>query len=433
MTSKPPPSSGPFAYNTFVPDTHYKDPVLEGEVWRVTKDHGRDDIYARNMCWSADEQLYLHRTQGIVGKADAWDIINVLSGRVTHTGVPFGSIAADGGFDPADPSALLILLTKEIYRLILKPDGTWTASVYFTSPSPLLELGGSINWLDASGRYMLVRYGPEPSVYLYDRRNMALGPYANPIDASNTINEGSYLGLSPDGRYVVGYDSRKVGVSRVGQGVSWWIDHGSRMVAPAPNIFWSLCGDHGSFISASDGRNYFITYDCYSKASLWRADITNDAEGLDEVAQQHLPNNRQLLGFETWNDFGHVSTVARGLGRDWAFISTEDSTDHHNGPVDPWHSYRQEIIAINVLTGEIKRLAHHRSRSMDYYSQPRLSASWGGANVAFASNFNQSGIVDIYTIPFVPPPSPEPPPSKQLSVTITLDGRTFKGTVVEQP
>ena len=35
-----------------------------------------------------------------------------------------------------------------------------------------------------------------------------------------------------------------------------------------------------------------------------------------------------------------------------------------------------------------------------YINQPRLSISWGGEFVAFASNFNQSGVVDIFAIPF---------------------------------
>src|SRR5262249_40405770 len=87
--------------------------------------------------------------------------------------------------------------------------------------------------------------------------------------------------------------------------------------------------------------------------------------------------------------------------------------------------------ALNATTGEIRRLAHHRSRSVtsDYYSTPRVSASWEGDVVGFASNYDQGGsgapIVDIYAIPFgatlperaptVPAPTPpEPPPDTSL-------------------
>src|SRR5262249_55498787 len=62
----PPPASGAFAYNRFIPapGSAYVDPVFGEAVRRLTSDHGRDDIYARNMWWSADETRYLHRTSG---------------------------------------------------------------------------------------------------------------------------------------------------------------------------------------------------------------------------------------------------------------------------------------------------------------------------------------------------------------------------------
>jgi List-Bact-rpt repeat protein len=421
--SYPPPSSGAFAYNNFVPPltvgASYVDPVFGETVKRLTTDHGRNDLYARNMWWNADETRYLHRTGGVAGKADRWDVIDVATGVVTHTGIPFGTFAADGGFDPADPNALYYLVSDrgdgrgEIRQITLKSGGTWTETVYFTAPARIADLGGTLNWLDASGRYMLVRYGAEPSIHAYDRQNLGAGPYANPIDATNSIERGGYMGLTPDGRFVVGYDDRPVGFGGMGQGVSWKIDHTNRTIAAAPTIFWSLCGDHGSFLSASDGRNYMIVNDCYSQPGLWRVDITNNADGLNENQQLALPNNARILGFTTWNDFGHVSTVARGAFRDWVFLASEDVKDTFNsgtadayGNITPWHPYRQEIIAINVITGEIRRLAHHRSRSVatDYYSFPRVSTSWGGAVVGFASNFNQPGsgtpIVDVYAIRF---------------------------------
>ena len=146
-----------------------------------------------------------------------------------------------------------------------------------------------------------------------------------------------------------------------------------------------------------------IVKDCYSSSAemaLWRVDITNDAQGKSASEQQALPNNTRLLKYA---DGQHVSTVAIG---DWAFISTEDGTDTFNSGTVPWHAYRQEIIALNVITGEVRRLAHHRSRSVDaeYRSQPRVSAGWSGKVVGFASNFNQPGggtpVVDIFAIPF---------------------------------
>src|SRR5215470_5806350 len=426
-----PPATGSFAYNTFipalVPGASYVDPVFGENVRRLTTDHTPDDIYARNMWWNADGTRYLHRATDGTPFPDYWDVIDVATGSITHTGLPNGGAisAADGGFDPVDPNALYYYAANGIHRITLNANGTWSDALYFAPPAgaPLRTLGGTLNWLDAKGRYMLVRYGAEPSVYLYDRQNLAAGPYANPIDATNYIDPGSYIGVSPDGQFLVGYQSAPLplGVNGSGQGVSWRLNNASRSVAAAPNIFWSLCGDHGSFVSASDGHNYMVAYDCYSQAGLWRVDITNNASGLTEAQQQALPNNRLLLAFPTWNDFGHVSTMATG---DWGFISTEDGTDSFDsgsadaaGKITPWHAYRQEIIAINVVSGEVRRLAHHRSRSVEseYYSTPRLSASWTGNVIGFASNFNRSGggtpVVDVYAITFTPrsPAAPTQP------------------------
>ena len=444
--SLPPPATGAFAYNSFVPPlipgTSYTDPVFGETVHRVTTDHSNDDLYARNMWWSADETRYLHR---VCCADDHWDVIDVATGTVTHTHLPKGDYPADGGFDPVDPNALYYLVRDrgdghgEIHRITLGPAGSWTSTVYFTAPAPLLNveyLGGSINWLEAGGRYMLVRYGPaEPSVYVYDRQNLAAGPYANPIDATNYVESGSYLGLSPDGRFVVGYDSRPgVGVTGDGQGVSWAIDHANRTVAVSPTVFWSLCGDHGSFTSASDGRNYMVVFDCADVVELWRVDITNDAAGLTIAQQKVLPNNLRLLSPLTFDDAGHVATVARGGSQDWAFMSTEDSTDTFNsgtvdasGNITPWHVYRQEIVAVNILSGEVRRLTHHRSRSQDdsYFYQPRVSTSWGGRYVGFASNFNQPNSVDVYVVPFATPPSS----SVSFAIKTPHDGATVKGSV----
>ena len=408
-------ASGSYAYNSFVPPmtqgASYVDPVFGTTVRRVTTNHRPDDIYATNMWWNADETKYLHR---VCCAPDYWEVIDVATGKVTHTGIT-GYRVAEGGFDPVDPNALYYYGGSTIHKVTLNPDGTWSDTVYFTAPggatigSTPSGLGGTLNWFDASGRYMLIRYGLEPSVYLYDRQNMAAGPYANPVDGALTADSNGYVGMSPDGQFIVGYED-KGGFYGMGQGVSWKIDHANRTVAPTKNRFWSSCGDHGSFMSASDGRNYMIVTDCHNTAGLWRVDIRNNANSLNEAQQLALPNNKLLLAFPTWNDFGHYTTVARGPLKDWAFASTEDYSDTFNsgsadanGKITPWHIYRQEIIAVNVLTGEIRRLAHHRSRlGSNYYDQPRVSVSWGGKWVGWPSNFNQIGVHDIYAVQFAP-------------------------------
>ncbi|MFH0920510.1 MAG: T9SS type A sorting domain-containing protein [Fibrobacterota bacterium] len=410
--SHPPAATGGFAYNLFrlpgIPGAEYVDPVFGSTVRRLTADSVGDDLYARNMWWSADGKLYLHRNTNGTQWADYWAVIEAATGRTTHQGIPIG-LASDGGFDPVEPDILYYLSGGSIHKITLNPDATWDDSIYFTAPggATIGSLGGTLNWLDASGRYMVLRYGAEPSLYLYDRQNLAAGPYAGAIDGSTNIDAGSYVGITPDGKYLVGYDYT-FSPRNMGMGTSWLIDHANRQVG-APTRFWSLCGDHGTFISCSDGRDYMIVSNCNNYPEIWRVDITHDAQGLTEEEEKALPNNRRLLRFPNWNQGVHFSSVARGLLKDWVFIASEDGSDTFNGGtadvdgnVTPWFSYRQEIIGFNVLSGEIRRLAHHRSRSVNanYYYTQRLSASWEGEYVAFASNFNQPGVVDEYAIPF---------------------------------
>ena len=73
-----------------------------------------------------------------------------------------------------------------------------------------------------------------------------------------------------------------------------------------------------------------------------------------------------------------------------------DSTVNAN-PIATWWPLRQEIVMVNVLTGAVQRLAHHRSRQADLYCrQPRVSANWDGTKVMFASNYGvTSGLAPV--------------------------------------
>ncbi len=433
-----PPSSGTFSYNNFVPanvgGASYIDPIFGTTIRRLSTDHNSDDSYARNMWWNADGTKYLHRSKNDGQYADYLNIIDATTGVVTHNDITIGDIASDAGFDPIDPNVLYKYVGNTIHKITLGSNGAWSDSVYFTAPSTIKGLGGTLNWLDANGRFMLVRYGNEPSVHVYDRQNLSAGPYANPIDGSTNIDTNGYLGLSPDGKYVVGYSD--VGGYNMGEGLSWSIDDINKTVSNVPTKFWSLCGDHGTFISSSDGRNYMVVSNCYDSPDIWRVDITNNAAGpLPVDSQKILPNNKKLLTFPNWNSGVHFSSVAKGAYKDWVFISTEDVGDTFNSTTTNWTAYEQEIIAINVLSGEVRRLAHHRSRSIsaDYYNTPRLTVSWGGENVAWNSNFNQSGLIDVFVTSFAsaiiiattnPPPPPPvvlPPPPVIQPPLITSD------------
>jgi len=184
-----------------------------------------DSGYARNLWWNADGTRYLHLNATGTPNAGFLAVIDAATGLITHDRIPIGTLPGDEGFDPVDPNVLYYHASSTIHKVTLNVDGTWQDAVYFTAPgaAALASLGSTINWLDASGRYVVVRYGPEPSVRLYDRLNMAAGPYGNVIDGSRIIDKGSYIGITPDGQFLVD----------IGQGVSWKIDHAGRSVAAA--------------------------------------------------------------------------------------------------------------------------------------------------------------------------------------------------------
>src|SRR2546427_4223042 len=138
--SHPPPATGAFAYNSFVPSltlgTSYTEPVFGTTVRRVTSDHITDVLYARNMYWNADETRYLHLTK----------VIEVATGKVTHTGIPLGNSYEDSGFDPMDPNVLYYYSGSNIRKITLNADGTWSDAIYFTAPggATIKGLGGTL-------------------------------------------------------------------------------------------------------------------------------------------------------------------------------------------------------------------------------------------------------------------------------------------------
>src|SRR5262249_31140929 len=155
-------------------------------------------------------------------------VIDVASGAIVYSGIPWGSYSFDRGFDPVDPHVLYYAKGSSLHQVTLGASGTFTDNIYFTAPdgASIGSLGGTLNWLDANGGFRLVRYGAEPSVYVYDRQNLQAGPFANPINAAPYIDSGSYIGITPDGKYLVGYDSSKPmsGSYGLGQAVSWAIN-----------------------------------------------------------------------------------------------------------------------------------------------------------------------------------------------------------------
>jgi hypothetical protein len=132
-------------------------------------------------------------------------------------------------------------------------------------------------------------------------------------------------------------------------------------------------------------------------AAVYAVDVSIPQSPTNKAKQ--IADNRQL--FKTaWADSGHFSGVSKGALRDWVFVSVESGDDTFGSTVGSWRPFMQEIVMANVVTGEVRRIAHHRSRSpqANYYYTPRVSVSWDGSVVTWASNmgYGGSGYADIY-------------------------------------
>ena len=396
----PPPTTGPYAYNTFSPGAAgfpalggtYVDPVFGTTIRRLTDigaNRGEDDSYAHNWCNANGTYcFYTGRSKSPVS------ILNSTTGAVAYSGQPIGVATYEIFWHPTDPDKYFYWSGSSLRRRNLSAQ---TDTTMKTFPATLQTNGGSLNTVDRTGRYFTVRYGGTNKVW--DSQTDTI--YANAV---TPLDSGGWVAITPDGNYLV--------TAAGGTGTpqkehhSYAINHGTRTISTTPTQFWGLCGDHGVLVSASNGKNYLVTFNCHANAGVWRVDITLNQAGRTE-AQQNADNLLLIpTRFGSTND-GHLTSVQVGPNANWIFYDSENfSNDPYNGGVLGWVAYNQEVMAANVLTGEIRRLAHHRSRGLTssgvaYYAQPRISCSWDGSVVIWASNMNISsptGYADIYVI-----------------------------------
>ncbi len=366
-----PPTSGSQAYGVFGPNEatfpkaggSYVDSVFGSTVRRITGEFpnaANNDIYSKNGFWNADGMLMFHHAA-----SGAKNIVSALNGATKCADVP-GNF--DGSFDPID---------RDTWYWFNEGGTTLTRfSVKSCSNVGSIDLGGalgalggSVDWIDSSGPYMVLNIGGVIKVLKKAATVPATLPTMSSIYGGASVSAsvgGGWIGISPDGNYVVtsaddGYHSHALNHKKttVGAGVR----------------FWTLCGGHGDLVSASDGRTYLVTFDCHGVdvvnnielgAAVYAVDVTkaatDDPAGISR--QRELPN-KKLFGLASWNDAdGHFSGVSRGRLRNWVFVSIESSDDAFGVAVGTfWNRpYTQEIIMTNVVTGEVPRLAHHRSR-----------------------------------------------------------------------
>jgi hypothetical protein len=408
-----PPTTGTFAVGVFTPDRagfpgvgqSFVDPVFGSTIRRLTNERGRpsvSDIYGKNGFWNKDGTRMFHNDGN--GK----QILDTTTGAVVRAPVP-GNF--DGSFAPDDADVWYYFDGARLKKLSISTGAT---SVVKTFTGVLGYLGGSTDWVDRSGRYMLLRIGN--SLRVWDKQADVLYDGALPVDVGT-----GWAGMSPDGAYVV-----TGGIVGVGdQKHSYAIDHEARRLSTAGVMFWSLCGSHADLLSATNGKTYFVGFECHSDAGIWAVDVSIPQTVADTDKQR--ADNRKLIGLD-WIDDGHVAGGALGVFQDWAYVSVESRDDLLGAAVSDWRPYKQEIVMANVLTGEVRRLAHHRSRSTDvsYYYQPRVSVSWDGTRIAWVSNFGYSAeeYADVYAMAVNPPAAG----TASLAFTNPAGGAILSGT-----
>lgn len=400
-----PPSAGSYPYyatfGTFGPNQpgflavggSYVDPIFGNTIRRLTSAVGiesQSEIYAKNGFFNADGTRMHHKTT-------VHNIIDTTTGATVRAGVSFN---ADSSFDPVNPDVWYYFdWNVTPGRLLQFSIATGASAILknFGGGNALGQLGGSVDWIDRSGRYMVLKVGGVHRVW--DKQLDIL--YAGSISGAFGQATGGWVGISPDAQYVVA-------ATAPSDHRSFAIDHVSRSVNTVGTLFWTLSGDHGDLVSATDGHTYLVTND--------ESGLVNPLPGIYAVdvslpqtagnAAQQIAQNRLLIQLADWADTAdHFSGVAKaGTFQDWCYVSLEGEDDDFTGPVTPWRPYQAELLMVNVLTGEIRRLAHHRSRGLataGYFSQPKVNSTWDGLSIAWASNFGLSAALpygDIYAM-----------------------------------
>ena len=399
----PPAASGTYDYNatpnvwaTLAVGASDTDPVF-GESYRRLTNIGANVSENQNYSYhniNADGTLAFHTAPG-----GSFDITNVATGAVVHSGQPSGP-TGENRWHMTDRDKYFYFNGADLVRRNLAAQNNTTMHTF---PATLAGMGGTANYSDRESRYFLVNYSG--TVKLWDSQTNTI--YGNDFAMLN------WVGIAPSGNTIV---------TQAGGGSepnvihsSFAVNHGAQTIAASPNQYWGIQGDHAALISPTDGNDYAILFDNNTSGSVYRTNLATNNAG-KTVAQQ-LAAATLIIPTTFAVADGGFSAVSVGAKRDWCLFSSMDGTDDFNEAVGAWAALKKEIMAVNVLTGALRRLAHHRSRGqpLQYQCQPRASCSPTGDRVLWMSNQNDStpaSYADMYVMdnPLGAEEEPPPPP-----------------------
>ena len=362
----------------------YTDPVFNPgacakvQMRRITNNGvgGSSNNYASNFLTLNSDGTYALVNGGGAGIL----VINAVTGATIRSTVPFGSQTFNMEWSPTDPDKYYYFSGSSLMRYSVSGNSSATIHTFAAS---LSSLGGSLNYIDKTGNYFVVNFSGNTTIYDLAANAVYSG------GSSISISTG-WASITPDAAYMVVVDD-----SGPPGGATFWaypIDTVGHAVNTG-HIFWTLCGDHSDVMSASNGHEYLIGFDCYSGggsgAGVWRIDMSL-TQSSGNVSQQKSQNTQLLpLTYSPSTNSGHYTCVDTGAQQDWCFIAIEDETSgDYPGTGIPYYN---EIIGFNMTTLEVRRYIHHLSNNMNsgggYYNTPRPSISKDGSKMAYATNW----------------------------------------------
>jgi hypothetical protein len=403
-----PPTSGSFPYSppgTWEPGAAgfpaqgatYVDPVFGQTIRRVTDvwpNIGDSTLYAKNGHWNANGTRIVHEPDA----SGSRNIIDTTTGAVVRSGIPFGGEAT---FDPNFPDVFYHASGTTLRKYLLSTGTSVTVKDFGAS---IGGLGGSVDCVDNSGRFFVLNLNGTARVWDAIDANgrlpgdPAYAPQAAGLGAATAGDAGhggmfsGSFGANFGGGYI-GITPSADGVFMTSGTVSWHAMNTTAKTMASGGVDrtpdWNGA-DHGDVVSASDGNSYFVGVN--TGLPGWGVMTWNLTQGGASRLLVRVSNNS--------ND-EHFSGIPRGIWRDWMVVDLEAAA---SGSTDLglWEPFHHEIFMVNVLTGAVQRLAHHRSQESagTYQWMPRISVQWDGTKVAYLSNYGymQNRYSDLWTV-----------------------------------
>ncbi len=428
----PPPSDGTYQYSpsgsaltcTFckgagVPGSggSYVDPVFGETIKTITNHWPYSSQYPQEQLMYSN-QLLISKNNTYIAAQDIYT--NIIFHYVSDGSVYWDNNVThqvgsqDAGFDPSDDDTFYFYAGSSLKKATLS---TKTVSTIHTF-SGSVNNGGSARIVDNSGRYFVAAVGS--TAYAYDR-------VANVVYPGVSVGRIDEIAMAPNASgFLLTYNSNWI---------RWYPLNNTDHTVGSPVTVVNLAsigmpGAHSTLLTDSDGVTWYINQ---------RADYPNFCNGINKV-QVTNPSNIVCLISSSYlgnnvSDAYFSANATSGSARDWFVMSNMSSYDstwsayHSATPWNNWFAMREEIFMVNVKTGELRRLAHHRSRGwdLDYYFYPKVNLSTDGSLVAFTSNMGRAadpitgsttlnGYCDIYTVTTGLNNAPAPAAPKNLRI-----------------